>query len=69
MDIPIASDLSFEVLQARRLRNELTPKVADDRCLPVNLLPQIAFYGRSFVADPDFDQPETWPAHVRVQKG
>jgi hypothetical protein len=64
-----ASDLSYECLQARRLRAEPPPKLADDRRLPVHLLPQIAIHGRAFVADPDFDQPETWPAHVHIRKG
>jgi hypothetical protein len=66
-----ASDLSQQVLERRRLRNELTAKVTDDRCLPVHLLPQIAIDGRRFVADPDWGQPEgeSFPAHVRVQKG
>jgi hypothetical protein len=66
-----ASDLSYQVLERRRLRNELTAKVSDDRRLPVHLLPQIAIDGRRWVADPDMGQPEveTFPVHVHVRKG
>jgi hypothetical protein len=66
-----ASDLSYQVLERRRLRNELTAKVSDDRYLPAHLLPQIAIDGRRWVADPDMGQPEgeEFPAHVRVRKG
>jgi hypothetical protein len=67
-DRPVASDLSYEVLQARRLRSELSAKVADDRCLPLHLLPQRALQARRWVADPDMGQPE-WPVHVHIRKG
>jgi hypothetical protein len=56
---PIGTRLSYEVLQRRRERNELAAKVANDRYLSPHLLQQLAIDGRSFVADPDWGQPES----------
>jgi hypothetical protein len=71
-DSQIASDLSYEVFQLRRLRGELTPTVADSRALPLHLLPSRVSQRDGFIADRaailDSDQGEvtpTWHVHGR----
>jgi hypothetical protein len=48
---PIASDLSYECLQLRRLRGELGAQSFDSTNRPLN---RVSGY-RQFIADPDMD--------------
>ena len=57
-DRPIASDLSYEVSQLRRLRGELSPQCADTLALSLHLLASVPVERRAFIGDPESGQPE-----------